>query len=282
LDPLQMAVGVKGGMESTIHAIRSWMDINPDHVVSIDCFNANGTISRAAIRACFDKIPNEKAGLNKTLFSNYTWRTNTVLADGQMFDYNKGFPQGFPTSTQWFCLAQHAAVEVCNKIASTNGARVIAYADDVFIMGPLNAVSDAYDCFTVETANVGLRVNPRKTSVLIRQASQEKMDWAQHYSFPEPKQCIDVLGTPVGDPESESQAAKDMVSTQMFDRLQCVQSHQIKLLLLRQCLVTRMAHLSRTLPPESSIKALDKLNADVESFISEVFEIDIINDLKWM
>ncbi len=97
------------------------------------------------------------------------------------------------------------------------------------------------------------------------------MTGPQHYSFPEPKQCIDVLGTPVGDPESESQAAKDMVSAQMFDRLRCV--------LLRQCLVTRMAHLSRTLPPESSIKALDKLNAHVESFISEVFGIDIIYDL---
>ena len=118
--------------------------------------------------------------------------------------------------------------------------------------------------------------------MLIRQASQEKIDWAQILSFPEPKQCIDVLGTPVGDPESESQAAEDMVSAQMFNRLRCVQSHQIKLLLLRQCLVTRMSHLSRTLPPESSIRALDKLNAHVESFISEVFEIESINDLKWM
>jgi hypothetical protein len=260
MEPIQLAVGTKGGMEAIIHGIRSHIYCHPDHVtVAVDFKNAFGSISRDAVAAALDTYKYEDTKHTRWLFNNIATRPSRVLTSPSRFmQYQAGVPQGSPTSMQWFCLGLQPLLIQADKRLSKQDGFVVAYADDVFLTGPYEVVAQAFEDMKLNASQYGLKVEERKCQ-LLQLAPQGR----SLFPFP-PMQSIEVLGTPVGDSGVESEEALIICNHEPFERLRWIKDLQCRLLLLRQSLSTKHQHLSRTMPPSTvgnCLKYLDELTS---------------------
>ena len=69
------------------------------------------------------------------------------------------------------------------------------------------------------------------------------------HGLPAPSACINILGSPVGDPKQEAYQAVSYVKDIPFKKLKELEHHQIRLALLRDTMSQAVNHLARTVPP---------------------------------
>ena len=168
MEPIQVAVGMKGGNEMLIHGMRAQLEANPTHIaIAIDFKNAFGSIRRDAIAIELDKLDYDQCKFTRWFFNHFAVEPSQVLApDGKRFTYTKGVPQGGPTSMQWFCLALHPVLVLIQKIMDQTGGRVMASADDVFLLADSETLKKSYLALVKAAALLGLVANPKKCRML--------------------------------------------------------------------------------------------------------------------
>ena len=117
-----------------IHRMRAQLEVNPHHMaIAVDLKNAFGTIRREAIAIELDKLDYEPVKFTKWIFNTIGAQSSPVTLlrpDGRTVHYDRGVPQGGPTSIQWFHLALHPVLVLIHKIMDQTGGRVMASADD--------------------------------------------------------------------------------------------------------------------------------------------------------
>lgn len=167
--PIQYGVQARGGAESASHAVDVHLGLNPGHVaVKADCRNAFNSVDRASIFAGLvgPDAPSwgpSLLGIVQMLYGDATtlyalkagapWATLRSVA---------GTQQGDPLASCLFCLALHPCLTKVQRAFAAEGLMVIAYADDVNLVGAPSVVADAFDMLRTELELIGLALAPSK------------------------------------------------------------------------------------------------------------------------
>ena len=282
LAPIQLAVGTKCGNEVAIHGIRAHLDSNPDHVlITVDIANAFGTISRNAVAQSLNNFQYDDSKYTRWFFNHFGCPPSVVLlSNGSRFEYTEGVPQGGPLSMQWFCLALQPMLEFVNQTLQPVGGRLIAYADDIFLLGKPEDAFAAFHTLKHNVAQVGLRLQPDKCKVMsLLQDTTEINEASRSHGIND--QCAPallVLGTPVGSEAGERRLTSTMTDSNIFSQLEQVPDLQCRTLLLRFCVSARFNHYGRTMCPTVAFDYLQYIDHKVDmSLISIVDRPELLH-----
>jgi hypothetical protein len=276
LAPLQAGVGMPGGSEFIIHSVRHLLHTNPSWIaVAIDCANAYGTLRRDNIRA---SLPANS--LCSEYFLKYCNDKIIAKSANISIPMSEGVAQGDPLSPLFFARTlqpvlrdvQAAMAQQCNN------ARIFAYLDDIVLVGPPSAMPMAFETYKTKCADIGLKINERKTKVLMLPSTDEASNQLTHEFIsnnllPDPVPVIDLLGSPVGHPVEEAKMALELSKTTASSRLREMNDNQVKLLLLRSCLARTSTYLLRATPPDATAQAATYADASTHGDIADILGI---------
>ena len=156
--PIQVGVGVKGGCEAAIHAVRRFLQDMPDEyiVAKLDFTNAFNCICRKDI---LRRVAEMAPDLYKYVCLAYA--TESSLAFGSFeIASEEGVQQGDPLGPLLFCLCLHPI------ITNLQCDLRIGYMDDVTLGGHISDVSMAIEIINREGSSIGLKLNPTKCEVV--------------------------------------------------------------------------------------------------------------------
>ena len=211
--PIQTAVGVSGGMEVLTHLVQAHLDVHSDHVdVKVDAKNAFNAIHRRAILTGVDEHFPRLSPYTRAMYDpDYPGSLWHRLDSGVWMELRseEGTQQGDPLGPFYFCLGIHPLLE---RVAAAHpDCIVIAYMDDVHILGPPGSACAAFDLISQELGTVGLVVTPGKCQAYSPAAMDQVQSlFPQEMWRPQGVEAIDsttlglfaeghlVLGTPVG------------------------------------------------------------------------------------
>jgi hypothetical protein len=259
---LQLGVGVPGGAEIGIHSIRDALSCRPDFVtLCLDMQNGYGSVKRAKVKELADAIataaPATKRYMDRFVLPAQRFR----IRGDDAFYVTEGIVQGDPLSPWIFCALIQPTLVLAQELLREHGGQVVAFIDDIMLTGPANAVHEAAELIKSGLATVGLHFNNDKTRVLLGALVNPLQ--VTNLGYTTVCHCTDILGAPVGRPDIEAKAAKDMVPTQLATALTTVlKDKQTQLLLLRYGLATKGTFVARTVPPaqaHETLKAVDDL-----------------------
>ena len=157
--PAQVGVGVKGGAEKAVHAVRAWIERNrsaPRKVlVKLDFTNAFNCISRqVALREVAAHFP----GLAR--FATWCYQQPSSLRFGAFtVESQTGVQQGDPLGPLLFSVGVHP---LASSLKAQGLDLAIHYLDDGVLAGDLAAVSAALAQVQQHASQVGLALNLAK------------------------------------------------------------------------------------------------------------------------
>jgi hypothetical protein len=250
LAPLQLAVGVSGGVEALAHAVRSALATDSDAaLLTVDMANAFNTVDRSAL---FEAVQKHVPALLAYVQWSYGAPTDLHIigapAGTAPIQSRMGVRQGDTLAMLLFALVLQRILERTQAAAPT--VAVLAIADDVNLVGKVDALRAAFRALTGErgVASVGLHVQPRKCALtagpLAAVAGLAADLGVQH--------CPDgvtVCGTPIGTDAYIAAALSgraDGIIAQVDKLMALPVGRQAQFTLLRSSLSMRMAHLLRT------------------------------------
>jgi len=259
--PCQFGVGTPGGVEPIVHTLEHALmrdddDAEDVSVIKLDLKNAFNSASRARIaHATLQNSPH--------LVSCFEWsygsHSKVVFRDAQtgavhLINSAAGVRQGDPLGPYLFSLAYRYQIDRIVAALEARGLTVcaytiLAYLDDTILLVPtgqvdtvLEAIAAAFgDCASQD----GFILRPDKTVIRSRDEVRES--------------GIEVLGTCIGSPQVRAAFLEEKLSSlqQSLDSLHDLHRQDAQLL-LRSCLLPKLAHLQRTLDPDGVMEVWEK------------------------
>ena len=154
---LQYGVATEGGSELLIHQIQLLLESNNDWVVlKTDVKNAFNTINRSdmidQVFASFPDIGNHVVRMYSAFSDLVISRGNsTVILSSQ-----EGVHQGDPLGPVLFSIAIHPVL--LDLQSAHRDVVVLAYLDDIFVLGPPSKAMLAFDDLKSAFSNIGLEI----------------------------------------------------------------------------------------------------------------------------
>jgi hypothetical protein len=253
LAPLQFGIGVRGGVEICAHILQTAADAVRDGSVvvrQIDCANAFNTVSRMAVAR---EIDAHLPALSSLLRWSYGGATPLVSSDGtEIAQVSSGVRQGDPLGPLFFAYALHPVLRELKAMFAD--VDIVAYLDDVHLLGSAGRAQEAYDTFITAAARVGLRVNPHKSHLLDQEADG-----------------MVALGTPVGKEEFVNTTMEQLFKEKAevlpellsFDAKYC-------LAMLRASISERPMYWARTLPPGTADAAFKQFDEKIDEALAQL------------
>jgi len=259
--PQQFGLASHGGVEAAVHLIRTLTDADPlATITQIDGIGAYDHIKRSCMLGALARTPTAHRLLPFVMLaygrqSRYLWRDN----EGNCHEVvqGEGGEQGDALMPALFSLGMADALREAQAQLLPNEL-VIAYLDDVYIVSTPERAHAAYQVVT-ETiaARCGIQPNLGKT-VCWNKASVCPPGIAElgpsvwQGSGPVASQGIRLLGAPLGTPQfidafGDAHAGK---ADRLLQRVLALPSLQHSWLLTYFCLVPRINHLLRQVPPD--------------------------------
>jgi hypothetical protein len=161
--PLQYGVMTRNGAEQVRHTITAHMHQHPGHVLlSLDATNAFNTVKRSAFLQNILAGPPEIRELFPMVAQFY-------LQDADLLSYGagqtlrlkstSGSRQGDPLGPFLFSVAIQPALLKVQASFRQHGVVVLAYMDDIYVLGPAVKALDAFRVLKAELKDVNLEVN---------------------------------------------------------------------------------------------------------------------------
>ncbi|KAL0215884.1 hypothetical protein P9112_008068 [Eukaryota sp. TZLM1-RC] len=159
--PFQYGINTTDGVSSAIFATDVLFRQNESNVcMSLDFSNAFNSLSRRSIHgALLQYMPK----LMPYFQSTYCTYSNLHFGD-IILSSSSGVKQGYPLGPLLFCLAIHPILLQIQEMFPS--LKMIAYMDDVVLIGDLNIVKQATVCFKELFTKIGLRLNLLKCVLL--------------------------------------------------------------------------------------------------------------------
>ena len=251
----QVGVGVSGGLDAAIHALRVFLtDYGTDEglcCLKVDMANAFNACSREAL-------------LHRTrehLPELYSWVQWCYTCVGELrfgshrIGSSTGVQQGDPLGPILFSLV---LLELTENLRQLDGIRLsLWYLDDGTVIGTRKAVRQLLDHLIVNGPRFGLHLNLSKCEIYWPSGDQAFPDFPVEITrIGEIQHGVELLGSPVfGDADFFCAAVGRRVS-----RVLAAQAHledldhpQVALHLLQSCLsIRKINHLLRTVPPRAA------------------------------
>jgi hypothetical protein len=209
--PNQFGVMAQGGADQVLHTITAHLAQNPSHaLVSLDAKNAFNSVSRDVMLKALLAAPPAIRAL-------YPMVAQFYLHDAELAVYDKdgkqavklksksGTRQGDPLGPLLFALAIHPVLTRVQAKMRGRGVYILAYLDDIYILGPPDAAADAARLMRTELGKINLRLNEDKCEAWSPSGQYGQLVVADAEGFklsPRPG-GIKVLGVYIGERASE-------------------------------------------------------------------------------
>jgi hypothetical protein len=234
----------KNGTSQVATAVKMLLVNNPGlFVKSIDIKSAFSYVSRAKLA---DAIQRSNCNILQHFF-NFSLTGRLIgLTRNQEVSANcdSGLPQGDPMSPFLFAFLLQTVIEQMEgDFADVN---VFCYVDDITFVGEEAKIQAILERFSVLLADINLKIEPGKTQ-----------QYSPSQSTPD-KPAVDtgivILGVPIGTPEFINAyfEKKVLKSLNKMGLLCKAKTLQVKLLLIRNCIVQSLVYLARNVEPEFS------------------------------
>ncbi|KAL0223491.1 hypothetical protein P9112_002881 [Eukaryota sp. TZLM1-RC] len=159
--PFQYGINTTDGVSSTIFATDVLFRQKESNVcMSLDFSNAFNSLSRRSIHGALLQYMPKLMPYFQSTYSTYSnlHFGNCILSS------SSGVKQGDPLGPLLFCLAIHPILLQIREMF--HSLKMIAYIDDVVLIGDLNIVKQATVCFRDLFTKIGLRLNLLKCVLL--------------------------------------------------------------------------------------------------------------------
>jgi len=162
--PIQYGVMSRNGAEQVKHTITAHMHKYKGHTLcSLDIANAFNTVKRNAF------MHNILAG-PPAIRELFPWIAQFYLNDADLLVYGKtgevkrlksrsGSRQGDPPGAFLFCIAIHPALKKVQADFEGDGVRLLAYMDDIYILGPPDKALEATRALRAALRELNLEVS---------------------------------------------------------------------------------------------------------------------------
>ncbi|KAK3252223.1 hypothetical protein CYMTET_38466 [Cymbomonas tetramitiformis] len=253
----QLGVGVPGGAEVCVHTVQALLGACPSWCdLALDCKNAFNTVKRGVIyKEVSDNFP-ELLGLAESSFRHEA-RLGWQGDDGEFrwVSSAEGAQQGDPLGPFFMAVALQPALQA--TLNEHPDVFIMAYLDDIHILGPPDKVRAAYDTIVPLLIAAGLELNVPKSTVFCPDgACPEFEDVVDEAGTPMPGAVVPlpgvkVLGIPVGSDQWVADKCVEMAlaAGAILPKLARLDDPQVQLLLLRFCAHPRFMHLVPGVPP---------------------------------
>ena len=256
LAPLQLGAGLKGGIDAARWATHAAAHQDPTRVVvALDFTNAFNCLDRTAmLKAVAERAPAALA------YSNWKYASPSPLVwsspqGSTVLESSTGVRQGDPCGPALFALGLQHSLLIAT--AAVPDVQVVAYLDDVYIVGKGAEVEQCVHVLRQGAAQVGLHMNPAKCQVLSTGSEDSAAELAQRLGMQHAAAGMRVLGSWLG--PGEATFAEGVVS-KVNGWLQALMdldiSAQAKLLLARKSGWARPLYLARSCSGGAAVPAL--------------------------
>lgn len=315
----QHGVGIKGGQEHIVHAIKAYRELaslageTDTALLQVDFTNAYNTISRSLVRRALLEAP-DLHGLLPYFDTHYPLhhavQLGVSLVDGQQgwIPSEEGVHQGDPLGPAFFALglalvtarakgltAEWLATLTAGDRAHMEQPALSAYfLDDGTHLGRWGLVLRQLLHLRQAAAELhsGLHINVRKSLVWglgaaattgtdLRQLAME-LGFHELQVVPE-DQGVVVLGVPVGPAAMVRDHHTHHFETQirpLLKNLHRIGSTQLLMLLLRYCAVPKLNHILRTTETELLTSVLDGLDDEVTATLRAMVDEPLTGNMR--
>lgn len=272
LSPRQLGVGIPGGCEAAVHAVRRMLQSLPDdHVVAkLDFSNAFNTLQRAhMLRGVKDRLPS----LYSYCHSAYS-QPSFLFYGSNVIMSSEGTQQGDPLGPLLFSNTLQPL------LLSLQSHLNVSFLDDLTLGGPTKVVAADIQTIITQGAAMGLQLNCAKCE-LVAHADNLVTD-ATLLSFCSVSVSDAVLlGAPLfkGPILDVTWRGRCLELDRMIDRLGLISSQDALLLLRASFGVPRVQHMMRC-SPSVDHPALDEFDKSLRTAVSRITNADL-TDLQW-
>ncbi|KAL0205444.1 hypothetical protein P9112_000751 [Eukaryota sp. TZLM1-RC] len=159
--PFQYGINTTDGVSSAIFATDELFRQNESNVcISLDFNNAFNSLSRCSIHGALLQYMPELIPYFQSTYCTYS----NLHFGNNILSSSSGVKQGDPLGPLLFCLAIHPILLQIQEMFPS--LKMIAYMDDVVLIGDLNIVKQATVCFKELFTKIGLRLNLLKCVLL--------------------------------------------------------------------------------------------------------------------
>ncbi|KAL0206531.1 hypothetical protein P9112_001838 [Eukaryota sp. TZLM1-RC] len=268
LGSFQFGIGTYDGAISAALAVDLFMNLSIDNMAVIcDFKNAFNSVKRNAILESLKTSPvlAEVSPLFEFLYSKHS---NLVL-DTDSIPSCSGVKQGDPIGPFLFCVALHPLFE---KLKSRfPDLKVVAYMDDVSLIGNASLVHEALIYFGKLALNIGLELNASKCQVLGRSfhsivLNDEEISFVDYQNV-----CFELLRSFIGNESAISRSLhkENESASAKLDEIQA----------LPLCFSSKVNHLIRSIPPDLTTPEIKFFLSRRTNFLVDLLSVKNIKDI---
>jgi hypothetical protein len=273
LEPMQLGVGAKAGVEKAKHRMQHVIDSGSRSrqtvVVLIDITNAYGTISRQAMLQAIYANPKLAPLWQIAYWSMSAPAVRYLRMDDGSIRFlwqEEGGAQGSVIMPAMFAVALQPLLNLAKEASPQT--EIAAILDDIAVGGDLDDVMRAYDLLSQQIEQrLGSKVNPKKSIMILGfegAPTQEIIKACKERSITLNVDGDRYVGAFIG---RNKELQEEFVLKQLerhrpvFEALsQPGMSTQIAMILLRTCILPVMTHLYRTMTTDVTRKGAEQFD----------------------
>jgi len=225
LAPLQLVVGVKGGIEAAVHATRHYLQTLPSSnmaVVKLDFRNAFKTMRRDSI---LETVHNTLPETYAFIYSAYS--SSTLFHGSNTISSQEGVQQGDPMGSLLFCLTINPMLSDCKAEFR------VGYLDDITLVGGEETdIAEEISLLRARAGNLGLLLNDSKCELICNSPTITSLQGFESFTHVSIQKAV-LLGSPLSAGEALDKAlgARLQSLKTAAARLQRLHSHDALIIL---------------------------------------------------